>query len=90
MKIVSDIVQCVRVARFLVRPTFTRIFRRSALSIAVVREHPWLRVETRLLNEINSRLPDSLWESETIKEDDKEIACRISFKELIRNRRIRL
>jgi hypothetical protein len=39
-----------------------------------------------LLNEINSRLPNRLCESKAIKEDDKEIPCRISFEELIRDR----
>ena len=40
------------------------------------------------LNEINSRLPNGLCESKTIKEDDKEIACRISFEEIIRDRSV--
>jgi hypothetical protein len=88
VKIVRDIVQCVCVARLLIRPAFARVSWRSALPIAVVRDHPWLRGETRLLNEINGRIPNGLCESKAIKEDNKEIACRISFEELIRDRSV--
>lgn len=36
-------------------------------------DHPWLRGETRLLNEINSRLPNGLCESKAIMEDDRRL-----------------
>jgi hypothetical protein len=88
VKIISDIVQCVCVTRLLFRPVFAGVSWRSALPIPVVSDHPWLRGETRLLNEINSRLPSGLCESKAIKEDDKGIACGISFEELIRDRSV--
>jgi hypothetical protein len=60
------------------------------LTVAVVREQPWPRGEGRLLEEINGRLPYSLWESEAIKEDDKEGAGWIAFKEFVRDRSVGL
>jgi hypothetical protein len=90
VKIISDIVQRMCVARLLSRPAFAGVSWRSALPVAIVCDHPWLRGETRLLNEINSRLPNGLWESKAIKEDDKKVASCISFEELIRDRIIRL
>jgi hypothetical protein len=88
VKVVGHIVQCVRVSRLFVWPTFARVARGSTLSIAVVREYPWLRGETRLLKNIYGRFPTRLWESEAIEEDNEKTACGISLKELIRNRRV--
>lgn len=88
VKIVHNIVQCVRVARILVRPALARVSRRSSLSIAVVRDDPWLRREIGLLSEFNSRFPNTLCESKAVQADDKEIACHISLEELIRDRSV--